>query len=197
MLAELFEFVTDREVIESLKNLGLKYEFLGGGKICFLDEELNDTGICVYFDEKGNVYRAEVETEYIESKEEFRNFLRTLKNKYDFLKKIKNLTVTARNYAWLEDVEEKLRGKPVIEHLGEICTFDEDLDAEVCFNFERKYGKDAVTWVKVKTKFLGGKEKFKKFLERLRAKYDLPRTIKVSVTTVPGKKFEEIREWYR
>lgn len=194
-IAEYFKLVTDMEVIESLRNLGIEYE-LSGGEICFLDEELEDTGICIYFNERGDVYKAVVEMKYIGNKEEFKKFMRTLKSKYSFLRDLSSLIVRARDYVWVENIEKNLRGKPIIEHLGEICTFDEDLDAEICFRLGKKYGKDAVMWVKVRTTFIGGRERFKQFIENLRTKYSLPKSIDIRVSTIKGGKLREIKEWY-
>ncbi len=195
MLSKLFEFVTEKELVERLKNLGLEYEFLGGGKICFLDRELNDSGICIYFDEKGNVYKAVAETDYIGDREKFRQFLKAIRQKYGLGKDV-DVEVKVRDFVWLDEIESRLVGKPVIRRLGRECTFDDELDAEVCFDLERKYGRNAIRRVKVKTKFLGGKEKFRQFLEKLRRKYGLPRMVNIDVITVPEEKLRETKTFY-
>jgi len=195
VLSELFEFVTVEDLEKKLEEMGLKFERLAGGRLCILDRELNDSGICFYFDMSGNVYGVEVETGYIGDKQKFREFLRRIREKYGLSRDV-DVEVKVRDFVWLEDVERKIKGEPVIEHLGEICTFDDDLNAEVCFRFERKYGRDAVTRVKIKTKFLGGKEKFRQFLDRLRRKYGLPRTMDINVITVPEEKLEETKWFY-
>jgi len=195
MIADLFKFLTKKELEDRLREMGLRFEQLAGGKLCLLDEELNESGICFYFDMNGNIYKAVVETDYIGDKSRFKEFLRAVRDKYG-LKKDVSVEVKVKDFLWLDDLENRLVGKTVFRQLGRECVFDDELNAEVCFDLGRKYGRDVVRRVKVKTTFLGGKERFKQFLERLKRKYGLPRTIEVDVITVPEEKLEETRWWY-
>jgi len=194
MLAKLFEFVTKGEIEDRLRELGLKYESLMGVRLCLLDEELNKSGVCFYIDERGNVYKVVVETDYIGNKEKFKQFLRDIRQKYGLGRDV-NVEVRVRDFVWYDDVKDKLT-KPVIRKLGGVCTFDDELNAEICFGLGRRYGRTVVRRVLARTTFLGGKEKFKKFLERLREKYGLPRTIDVDVVTVSEENLKETRWWY-
>ena len=195
MIADLFKFLTKKELEDRLRRMGLRFEQLAGGKLCLLDEELNESGICFYFDMDGDIYKAVVETDYIGDKNRFKEFLRAVRDKYG-LKKDVSVEVKVKDFLWLDDLESRLVGKTVFGQHS-VCVFDDELNAEVCFDLERKYGRDVVRRVKVETTFLGGKDKFKQFLERLKRKYGLPRTMKVNVKTVPEEILEETRRFYK
>ncbi len=165
-------------------------------KECIFDNELNSE-ICFETTTKYGekvVKKVKVKTDRIEDKSEFMNFLEKLRAKYGLSKNI-YVDVGVKDFVLYRDLKEKLAGKKSFVGLGRECIFDEELNAEICFEVKPRYGDFLIVNVEVKTTYIG-KEKFRDFLNKLRAKYSLPQQIPVNVSAIPEKNLEETKEFY-
>jgi len=65
--------------------------------------------------------------------------------------------------------------------------YDRILEAELIANGDE---------IKVKTTYKGGREQFIEFLKTIKERYNLPKGVRIKVTTVTSEKLKDIEEFY-